>query len=274
VVNVSYMSENGDWGMFHELGHNHQWMPSTLPGTTETGCNFASVYLMEELVDPPELHPADPPRSYFEDGSNISNWSVWTALETFLIIKEEWGWEPITEALAVYYTLPAAEVPNTDEEEFNAWVMHLSNTTGYNLAPYHAAWGFPLSQDTFDALEGLPVWVDDPLRGEYDAYPAILRDPFSPDPSGANSTTISWETYDNGTNITLTIYYGTSDGGNSPSAWSNSLVVGGVELGNESQAITGLECCGTTYYARIKASNSDRSSWFGPISWSTDYLPD
>ena len=31
VVNVSYMSENGDWGMFHELGHNHQWMPSTLP---------------------------------------------------------------------------------------------------------------------------------------------------------------------------------------------------------------------------------------------------
>ena len=36
VVNVSYMSENGDWGMFHELGHNHQWMPSTLPGTTET----------------------------------------------------------------------------------------------------------------------------------------------------------------------------------------------------------------------------------------------
>jgi len=274
VVNVSYMSENGDWGMFHELGHNHQWMPSTLPGTTETGCNFASVYLMEELVDPPELHPADPPRSYFEDGSNISNWSVWTALETFLIIKEEWGWEPITEALAVYYTLPAAEVPNTDEEEFNAWVMHLSNTTGYNLAPYHAAWGFPLSQDTFDALEGLPVWVDDPLRGEYYAYPAILRDLFSPDPSGANSTTISWETYDNGTNITLTIYYGTSDGGNSPSAWSNSLVVGGVELGNESQAITGLECCGTTYYARIKASNSDRSSWFGPISWSTDYLPD
>ena len=33
VVNVSYMSENGDWGMFHELGHNHQWMPSTLPGS-------------------------------------------------------------------------------------------------------------------------------------------------------------------------------------------------------------------------------------------------
>ena len=48
VLDLEYMSENGDWGMFHELGHNHQWMPSTLPGNTETSCNFASVYLMEE----------------------------------------------------------------------------------------------------------------------------------------------------------------------------------------------------------------------------------
>ena len=50
AVDLSHMESEGDWGMFHELGHNHQWMPSTLPGTTETGCNFASVYLMEELV--------------------------------------------------------------------------------------------------------------------------------------------------------------------------------------------------------------------------------
>ena len=79
VVNVSYMSENGDWGMFHELGHNHQWMPSTLPGTTETGCNFASVYLMEDLVGIEGHNAVDPAqranrmRGYFDDGSNISN---------------------------------------------------------------------------------------------------------------------------------------------------------------------------------------------------------
>ena len=77
-------------------------------------------------------------RGYFDDGSNIANWSVWTALDTYLIIKEEWGWDPITQALTVYYTLPAAEVPTTGDEEFNAWVLHLSNATGYNLAPYHA----------------------------------------------------------------------------------------------------------------------------------------
>jgi hypothetical protein len=280
VVNVTYMSTEGDWGMFHELGHNHQWMPSTLPGTTETGCNFASVYLMEELVGV-SGHGAISPdqresrtRTYFDNGANIADWSVWVALETFLMIKEEWSWAEITSALSVYYDLPAAEVPSTDDEEFNAWVLHLSNSTGFNLAPYHAAWGFPLDQATFDALSHLPVWVDDPLRGEFYEYPAILRDLYSPSISEAYSVNISWETYDNGTNITLTVFYGTTDGGTQPSAWSNNIEFGETQVGNDSLEITGLSCCGTEYHARIRAANDAGETWFGPISWTTNYLPD
>ena len=280
VVNVSYMSENGDWGMFHELGHNHQWMPSTLPGTTETSCNFASVHLMEDLVGVEGHGAVDPAqresrmRNYFDDGSNISNWSVWTALDTYLIIKEEWGWGPITAALNVYYSLPADEVPVGDFAEFNAWVLHLSNATGYNLAPYHEAWGFPLSQGTFDSLGHLPVWVDDPLRGDFFVYDPILRNLYSPDPSDATSTTISWETYDNGTNTTLTFYYGTTDMGNQTTGWDGSTSFGSTTVGNHSQTVSGLTCCGTNYYGRILASNGDNSLWFGPINWTTDYLPD
>ena len=280
VVNVTHMSEEGDWGMFHELGHNHQWMPSTLPGTTETGCNFASVYLMEELVGV-SGHGAisseqreSRTRAYFENGANIADWSVWVALETFLMIKEEWSWAEITSALSVYYDLPEEEVPYTDEEKFNSWVLHLSNSTGYNLAPYHAAWGFPLNQSTFDALDHLPVWVDDPLRGEFHEYPAILRDLYSPTISSANSVNISWETYDNGTNITLTVYYGTTDGGSQPSAWSDHVAFGGTEVGGESLEITGLSCCGTEYHARIRAANDAGETWFGPMTWTTDYLED
>ena len=280
VVNVSYMSENGDWGMFHELGHNHQWMPSTLPGATETSCNFASVYLMEELVGV-EGHRAINPdqresrmRSYFEDSPDIANWSVWVALDTYLIIKEEWGWGPITEALRIYYNLSGDEVPSDDLEEFNDWVLHISNSTGYNLAPYHQAWGFPLTQETFDALAHLPVWVEDPLRGEYYAYSAIIRNLSSNDPSDSNSVTISWDTYDNGTNTTLTFYYGRADMGNQTSGWEGSASFGSTTVGNHSRTITGLACCGTEYYGRIVATNEEGSVWFGPINWSTDYLLD
>ena len=275
VVNYTHMSENGDWGMFHELGHNHQWMPSTLPGTTETSCNFASVYLMEDLVGVDGHGAVDPEQrrnrmeSYFSDGSNISNWSVWTALDTYLIIKEEWGWNPITEALSVYYNLSPAEVPSTEEEEFNTWVLHLSNSTGYNLAPYHAAWGFPLNENTYSALEHLPIWVEDPLRGEFFSYDAIIRNIESNDET-TSTTDISWETYDNGTNTSLTFYYGVTDMGNQSSGWSSSQNLGSTSVGNHSTTITGLSW-GTTYYGRIQASNDENTVWFGPISWTTDY---
>ena len=46
AVDLDHLQSEGDWGMFHELGHNHQWNPSRLPGTTEATCNLASVYLM------------------------------------------------------------------------------------------------------------------------------------------------------------------------------------------------------------------------------------
>ena len=278
VVNYTYMSENGDWGMFHELGHNHQWMPSTLPGNTETSCNFASVYLMEDLVGIEGHSAVDPQQresrmnSYFDDGSNISNWSVWTALDTFLIIKEEWGWDVITETLSLYYTLPNDEVPIGDVEEFNYWVMHLSNTTGYNLAPYHAAWGFPLNQQTYDALDHLPVWNNDSLRGDFFVYDAIIR---NLDSSGETTSTtdLSWETYDNGTNTSLIFYYGTIDMGNQSTGWASSLDLGTSSIGNYSTTVTGLSW-GTTYYGRIQASNHENTGWFGPISWTTDYLQD
>ena len=213
-------------------------------------------------------------RSYFEDSSNISNWSVWTALDTYLIIKEEWGWGPITEALGAYYNLSDDEVPREDIEEFNQWVIYISVSTGYNLAPYHKAWGFPLTDMTFDALEHLPVWIDDPLRGEYFVYPAIIRNISSNDPSDATSATISWETYDNGTNTTLMFYYGRTDMGNQTSGWEGSTSFGSAIVGNHSQTISGLTCCGSNYYGRVMASNEEGSVWFGPINWTTDYLLD
>ena len=275
VLDLEYMSENGDWGMFHELGHNHQWMPSTLPGNTETSCNFASVYLMEELVGTSGHGATDADqrnqrmRNYFDDGSNISNWSVWVALDTHLIIKEQWGWSPFTSALSVYYDLPNSEVPVGDTEEFNSWVLHLSNSTGFNLAPYHDAWGFPLTEDTFSALDSLPVWVDDPLRGEYFVYESILRN-LGTSNITSNSTQINWETYDNGTNTSLTLYYGVNDAGTQSSSWANAIDLGSPTVGYENYQLSDLSCCGTTYHARIKATNDIGSIWFGPINWDTD----
>ena len=249
-------------------------MPSTLPGTTETTCNLYSVKLMTELVgvDIGTGHQAMNTNSresrtenYFQGGSQISSWSVWTALETYIQIQEAFGWQPITDALAAYYTM--SDPPTTGEQEFNRWVMELSQTTGYNLAPYHEAWGFPLTQETKDNLLHLPVWIGDPLRGWVYEYNTMLRNLTA---TNITSTTadIEWDVYDNGTGTNHTLCYGQTNGGSSRAAWSTCTSLGTSNVGHETYALDGLTSS-TTYYVRLVSDNSNGDTWSDVASFIT-----
>ena len=69
---------------------------------------------------------------------------------------------------------PASEVPSTGEEKFNSWVLHLSNLHRNELAPITRLGDSPSTSRL--STPGSPARVvDDPLRGDYFEYPAILR---------------------------------------------------------------------------------------------------
>lgn len=173
VVDVSYMSENGDWGMFHELGHNHQWRDWLLPGTTESTCNLWSVYTMEEVVgiDRSAGHSAlsassrdDRITAYVSAGRNFSaDWSVWTALETWLQIQEEFGWSPLVAVQEQYLADAPGDSPATDQDAIDRWVFRMSVATSHDLTVFTDAWGMPLSQWVRDDVSGLPQWTDHPM---------------------------------------------------------------------------------------------------------------
>jgi len=268
VVNGTYMRQNGDWGMFHELGHNHQWMSSTLPGTTETTCNLHSVKLMTELVgvNLGQGHSALNTQSrtsrtetYFNGGSQISQWSVWTALETYLQIQEEFGWEPITAAYQEYYYNLTTQ-PSGDSAEFNEYTKWISLKTGYNLAPFLEAWGFPITTATKSSIEHLPVWNTDPLRGwvyEYD--PDTKFETTSNITS--NTADLEWDVYDNGTNTTWSICWGVTDGGVSTTNWNVCESLGNnLSVGSKGHSLSGL-LSSTDYYWRLTATNGNGRWW-------------
>ena len=60
ATDLEALSSKGSWGIFHELGHNHQWKDLDLPGTIEATCNLWSVFINEELleIDRSEAHSA------------------------------------------------------------------------------------------------------------------------------------------------------------------------------------------------------------------------
>ncbi len=175
VVNAVALMTVGNWGIFHELGHNHQWIPWVLPGTTEATVNLFSVYCYETIVgrplsSPMPQHPAlsateraNRIRAYVAGGRNFArDWNVWTALETYLQLREAFGWEPFTQVFTEYRAIPAMMEPQSDMDKIQQWVLRSSRAVNRNLVPFYERWGFPIADATRTATAGLAVWATMP----------------------------------------------------------------------------------------------------------------
>lgn len=83
------------WGPIHELGHNQQIYPKWEfhTHTGETTNNLWSVFICETVykLEWPKAHPEltqsnrfQRTEKYVKGGRNLEDWTVWTALETYL----------------------------------------------------------------------------------------------------------------------------------------------------------------------------------------------
>jgi len=174
AVDARDLRENGNWGFFHEYGHNHQHDLWALPGTGETTCNLWSVYIYENLIGKKreDTHGAIKPgkrqerrEAYFKDGRKFdSDWTVWTALDSYLMIQEEFGWEPYKKLFDEYNKLPEKEWPKTQQEKNDQFVVRLSKACGKNLAPFWLTWNLPLTDKALSEIAYLPEWKNHPVE--------------------------------------------------------------------------------------------------------------
>ncbi|XP_053409652.1 TRPM8 channel-associated factor 2-like isoform X2 [Nycticebus coucang] len=171
LISEAGMRSRGLWGPIHELGHNQQCQGWEFPPhTTEATCNLWSVYVHETVLGIPRAraHPAlSPPKrekrlkAHLGKGAPLHDWSVWTALETYLQLQEGFGWEPFTQLFAEYQTLSG--VPNDNTAKMNLWVKKFSEKVQKNLVPFFKAWGWPVQKEVADSLSSLPEWKENPL---------------------------------------------------------------------------------------------------------------
>ncbi|XP_054884917.1 TRPM8 channel-associated factor homolog [Poeciliopsis prolifica] len=158
----------GLWGEIHELGHNQQRSPWEFPPhTTEATCNLWSVYVHEEVLglDRAKAHPsitaASRKRSveeYIEGGKKLSDWKVWTALETYLQLQEKFGWDAFKKVFATYHDM--TNHPSDNEGKMNLYAETLSRVVNMNLTGFFKAWGWPIQKTTEKKLSNLPLWTD------------------------------------------------------------------------------------------------------------------
>ncbi|XP_030394135.1 TRPM8 channel-associated factor 2-like isoform X2 [Gopherus evgoodei] len=172
MVNVEHMRATGLWGPIHELGHNQQragW--EFPPHTTEATCNLWSVYVHEKVLGIPRdrAHQALQPQcrkqritGYLEKGAQLKDWSVWTALETYLQLQEGFGWEPFILLFSDYQKM--SNIPKDNPSKMNLWAEKFSRQVNKNLAPFFLAWGWPIKEDVSLELATLPNWEENPMK--------------------------------------------------------------------------------------------------------------
>lgn len=171
MVDLAYLTDKikgGDWGMFHEIGHNHQESDWTFDGTGEVTNNLFTLYIIETVVGRVPGY-----RVRFTDDQIIESFRAhraarapfdkwksdpFLALTMYIQLQQAFGWEPFKKVFAEYRKLPQSERPKNDAEKRDQWMVRFSRTVGKDLGPFFVAWGVPVSVQARGSLADLPVW--------------------------------------------------------------------------------------------------------------------
>ncbi|MHC4087277.1 MAG: M60 family metallopeptidase [Planctomycetota bacterium] len=161
----------GVWGLFHEIGHNHQNYDWTFRGTGEVTVNLFSLYIMDKICDVPDKgHPSITKRArkrnterYFADGCDYEKWKrdPFLALCMYMQLQEAFDWEPFTKVFKEYRTLTQEQRPQSDDEKRDQWMVRISRAVGRNLGPFFQAWAVPTTKKARASIADLPAWMPD-----------------------------------------------------------------------------------------------------------------
>lgn len=169
AVDVEQLKTKGSWGHFHEIGHNHQSGHWTFDGTGEVTVNLFSLYILDRCCHVNGSgHPAIEPETratktaeYIAVGAPFERWKSdpFLALYMYMQLQEAFGWEAFKRVFAEYRAAPESELPKSDDEKRDQWMVRFSLAVGRNLAPFFNAWGIPTSEHARASIAGLPEWM-------------------------------------------------------------------------------------------------------------------
>ncbi len=160
--------QKGAWGLYHELGHNHQSGDWTFDGTGEVTVNLFTMYILEKLcgVAPGGGHDAFKSRErtmgvYFARGAEFEQWKrdPFLALFMYCQLQEAFGWETFKRVFAEYRDLPQNERPRDEFAKRDQWMVRFSRACGKNLGPFFEAWGIPVTSAARRSIADLPEWM-------------------------------------------------------------------------------------------------------------------
>jgi len=161
ITDLKKLRTDGDWGFFHELGHNHQSPAWTFAGQTEVTVNFFSLYCMETVCGKPtgtghgaikdldallKKRFADPPEM-----------GPFEQLGPFIVLIRKFGWAPLQATLASYQSAPAAPKSSVEERQAE-FIRRYSKNAKADLSAFFKLMGYACPDSLRGELKSLPAF--------------------------------------------------------------------------------------------------------------------
>ncbi|TNE45791.1 MAG: hypothetical protein EP343_25615 [Deltaproteobacteria bacterium] len=168
LTQTTDIATKGGWGIYHEIGHNHQSSHWTFSGTGEVTVNLFTLYVFETV------HNNKQPRSniygtgrenqikaYIKNGTQFSEWKSkpFLALIMYMQLHEAFGWSTFQKLFEEYRKAPSSQLPKNDDEKRDQWMIRFSKAVNKNLGPFFQAWGVPTSAAARQSIANLPSWM-------------------------------------------------------------------------------------------------------------------
>jgi hypothetical protein len=157
IFNFEKLKRFGNWGLFHELGHNMQRDEWTFDGSVEVTVNIFSMHAFEFVVEKPILRQRWPLgqvqelRRHFKDGK-IPTYKEWSnnpgfALMVFLQLIKHFDWASMRKFMSDYEQdiKEKRNLPKTNQDKIDQFVIRYSKIVGKNIRPQFEMHGLPVS---------------------------------------------------------------------------------------------------------------------------------
>ncbi|WP_158289646.1 M60 family metallopeptidase [Paenibacillus flagellatus] len=156
------------WGLWHELGHNYQQSPWTWNGIGEATCNLFGMYMLERYTGK-SLQKSDYDKAFEWLNSTAANKSYSHSVPGNMVFWKQlqmaYGWDLYTKLFTYYRDMPAGQLPGSDQQKIDTFVLTASKLAGENLLEFFDKWALKYSPEARVGVEALnlpapqhPIW--------------------------------------------------------------------------------------------------------------------
>ncbi|MCA9085801.1 MAG: M60 family metallopeptidase [Planctomycetaceae bacterium] len=162
VTDLATLKSKGNWGVYHEIGHNHQEPEWTWEGLGEVTVNLFSMYVYDTLNPGAMQHGMVQPDSLakirrdFDQSGKLEG--PWPQLVPYIELQRNFGWQPFKTVFEEYRNLKPGERPKSLQEKKDQWLIRFSKAVGHNLGPFYDDWKIGMSDAAKAEVSSLPVW--------------------------------------------------------------------------------------------------------------------